>query len=72
MERGLEKAEQQFIGFVHAKEGYNLISLVEAMGLTEDEWDRLRLETGLLDNQVEEIDDFFTHKDNNFIKLKID
>ena len=31
-------AEQQLFGFLHAKRGYSLISLIEGMGLTEKEW----------------------------------
>lgn len=33
-----ELAIQQLIGFAHARDGYDVQSLAESMGLTGDEW----------------------------------
>lgn len=38
MANKIDLAEQQLVGFRHAKDGYSLISLIEAMGLTKKEW----------------------------------
>lgn len=40
--RAMRDAVQQLTGFVHARSGYNLIRLVEEMGLTKKEWSVLR------------------------------
>lgn len=34
-------AEQQLLGFFHAKRGYSLIELISNMGLTKKEWDEI-------------------------------
>lgn len=38
----LEKADAQFTGWVHRDLGGNLLSLVESMGLTLGEWQKLK------------------------------
>jgi len=54
----LVKAEQQLIGFVHAVKGYSVISLVEEMGLTLDEW--CKLDVSFLPKQyLEEVTQYF-------------
>ena len=56
----IKKAEQQFLGFVHAKRGYDIISLVEAMALTEDEWYEIETDSiGLSNDEIREIDNYF-------------
>lgn len=42
MDIQIEKAEQQLIGFIHAKSGYDLKSLISGMGLTVDEWEKIK------------------------------
>jgi len=62
MEKSLQMAEQQFIGFRHAQQGYSLIELIKAMGLTHKEWVYLKEITGLpclTSDQKIEIDNFF-------------
>jgi len=58
----VEKAEQQLTGFIHAKRGYNLTTLVDSMGLTEKEWNNIKFNAsilGLNENEVSEIDEYF-------------
>lgn len=43
-EIALEKAEQQLYGYSQAQKGTTLIELIEAMGLTEEEWKQLKIE----------------------------
>jgi len=42
MNADLEKAEQQLTGFAHAYQGFDIVSLIEAMALREEEWAQLR------------------------------
>lgn len=35
-------AEQQLVGFKYAQNGYSLISLINSMGLSSEEWKRLK------------------------------
>lgn len=49
-ERGknqLALAEAQFLGFIHGRDGYDIKSLVSAMGLTTNEWKSLLKEYSL-------------------------
>lgn len=39
MSKQTDLAEAQLLGYKHGKQGYYLKSLVEAMGLTEKEWE---------------------------------
>ena len=41
-EMAIEKAEQQLLGFKHGKQGYDLTSLIESMGLTLKEWEVMK------------------------------
>ena len=60
---GIKLAEQQFTGYTHAKRGYGLIKLVESMGLTKKEWDKVdKIFTGLTGREVKEIDAYFDDK----------
>ncbi len=38
----LDKAEAQLLGFYHAKQGYDVISLIESMGLSSNEWEAIK------------------------------
>ncbi len=58
----IDLAEQQLLGYVHGKKGYYLTGLIEAMGLTNNEWEKLKSQYGLNyldDNDKKEIDDYF-------------
>lgn len=58
----IEKAEQQLTGFAHAKRGFNLVSLIQSMGLKEYEWKKIKFNAsilGLNKDEVLEIDDYF-------------
>lgn len=60
----LIKAEQQLVGYAHAKDGYNITSLISGMGLTRVEWDKLRPELNWLgEAHISEIDLFLSTED---------
>ena len=66
MTNDIDKAEQQLLGFTHAKQGYSLIDLISSMGLTKDEWKTLKADyelTYFSDNDKEEIDEYFKKKE---------
>jgi hypothetical protein len=54
-------AEHQLIGFAYSKKGYSVEQLVNEMGLTVDEWAKIKSkgETGLYDCLVGDIDGYF-------------
>lgn len=57
----LMMAEQQFVGFVHARLGGTICTLAQAMGLSQTEWEQLKAD-GMLwldDADVAEIDEMF-------------
>jgi hypothetical protein len=55
----IEKAEQQLIGFIHAKSGYDLVSLIKDMGLTADEWEKIKSNGMHIPNEMRsEIDEY--------------
>ncbi len=61
----LDMAEQQLYGWHAAQHGEKLDTLVEAMGLKEDEWIRLGNNGSisyLADGEVDEIDNYFANK----------
>ncbi len=58
----LQLAEQQFIGFVHAKQGYDAASLVEDMGLKENEWIIIKIGLTIPESIMNEVDDHFKNK----------
>lgn len=55
----IEKARQQLTGFVHAMDGFDVISLVESMGLQDFEWEEIRNECWLPLEIVEVVDNYF-------------
>ena len=60
MDRNIELAEQQLTGFHHAAEGYDIVSLVEAMGLRAEEWGQLKDNIPwLAEKYVKQIDEHF-------------
>jgi|JI7StandDraft_1071085.scaffolds.fasta_scaffold1102947_2 hypothetical protein len=60
----IEYAESQFVGFFHAKKGFDIKSLCESMGLTKKEWDKIRRTMGsyFSPSDCEEIDAIFNEK----------
>lgn len=56
----IEFAEQQFIGYFHAKEGYGLMELINAMGLTKHEWDLIKpdISQHMTNDEVNEIENY--------------
>ena len=58
----LDMAEQQLLGFYHAKQGFSLRDLVESMGLEKSEWKEMKV-NGMVDyldsTTREEIDSLF-------------
>ena len=57
MENFTRLAGAQLIGFAHAKQGYDIESLVRSMGLQPEEWEELKEEDiGLTDAQKKEIE----------------
>ena len=60
MPREIDLSEQQILGYVHAKRGFCLTSLVEAMALKKVEWETIKREvTYLTKAEVDEIDNYF-------------
>jgi aspartate carbamoyltransferase regulatory subunit len=57
MNRELLCAVHQLIGFAHAKQGYDLISLIQSMGLKKKEWDKMSIV--LPKEMIEQIDEYF-------------
>jgi len=58
----IEKAESQLLGFKHGQSGYDLLSLVESMGLTKQEWKILKKDYALgymSERDKERVDKFF-------------
>ncbi len=62
-ELNLHKADQQLIGFAHARRGYQINSLAEEMGLTKKEWEVLKKDFLVLyyltDEEVQDLEDYF-------------
>lgn len=61
MKTATQFAEQQLLGYLHAKRGYDLIALIEAMGLSEKEWIEINKEANLdiTDEEKEEVEEHF-------------
>lgn len=59
----LKLAEQQLTGYVHAARGYSLRDLVINMGMTKQEWEKLReseiVKNILSSSEFFELDDMF-------------
>jgi hypothetical protein len=55
-------AEQQFVGYFHAKRGYGLLDLIENMGLSKKEWLEISKTSNLdiTDQEREEIEEHFS------------
>lgn len=63
----LDMAEQQIYGWHSAKQGETLLILVNAMGLTSDEWKILKddgVVNYLTSEQCTEIDEYFDNQYN--------
>lgn len=58
----LEMAEQQLLGFAHAKAGYSVVDLADAMGLTKKEWDVLQDIVSLSLSDKNELNEHFSRK----------
>jgi len=54
-----ERALQQFIGFHHASMGLSIESLVEAMGLTVEEWEILRTDCIFTENDLKALNKYW-------------
>ncbi len=57
----IQFAEQQLIGYLHAKRGYGLEDLIISMGLSLDEWKEIKEKSNLdiTDEEREEIEEHF-------------
>jgi hypothetical protein len=60
----LEMAEQQLLGFAHAKQGFSVADLVDAMGLSEDEWNELHKQgqTHVNESDWNEVENYFAER----------
>jgi len=58
-----ERAIQQFIGFHHASMGLPIESLVQAMGLTAEEWEVIRTDCIFTENDLKTLDKYFYGED---------
>lgn len=56
----LEMAEQQLLGYAHAKAGYGVVQLAEAMGLTRREWSTLQDKVNLSLSDKNELNEYFS------------
>ena len=63
MSKKLELANQQFLGYFNGK-WKQLIGMVEAMGLTKKEWEKLKSDYSLYldDEDVKEVNEFFENQ----------
>lgn len=59
----LDLANAQLLGYYHAKRGYSILSLINSMGLTKGEWEKIKkYELDYMNRiDIEEIDDYFEH-----------
>lgn len=60
----IDVAIGQLIGYTHAKRGGGIIELVQAMGLTPDEWEVIKANNPSYLNQFEKLDIEKHFKDN--------
>ena len=61
MAKLIDYAEQQLLGYSHAKQGYSIRDLVIAMGLTKKEWETLKKNDSvdyLTKDEKSEIDEY--------------
>jgi len=63
MSKNLDLANQQFLGYFNGK-WRQLIGMVEAMGLTAKEWEKLKSDYSLYldEDDIEEVNQFFESK----------
>lgn len=61
MANRLDLADAQFIGYIHAKAGDGIISLVKGMGLTKKEWEKWKENylAILSEEAIQDIDEYF-------------
>lgn len=61
MNTKIDLAEQQLLGYAHAKRGYSLIDLITSMGLTIKEWEVIKKDypNYLNEDETAEIEDYF-------------
>lgn len=57
-------AEQQLLGYFHAKRGYGLIDLIINMGLSRSEWNEIKQKSNLdiTDAEMQEVENHFSKK----------
>ena len=55
----IEFAEQQLVGFAHARAGYDVEQLAESMGLTKHEWEVLKDRVRLSPHDENYLDAYF-------------
>lgn len=55
-------AEQQLLGYFHAKRGYGLIDLIVNMGLSKNEWKQIKSKSNLdiTDAEMQEVEEHFS------------
>lgn len=58
----LEMAEQQLVGFAHARAGHDVEQLAESMGLTQREWDALKDKVRLSERDERDLDAYFERR----------
>ena len=60
-ENMLELALAQFTGYHLGNRGYDISELVSSMGLTEEEWKKVKKEedTNLDEDEIEEVNEYF-------------
>lgn len=58
----LEMAEQQLVGFAHAKAGHSVEQLADGMGLTAKEWDALKDKVRLSVSDERDLDAYFERR----------
>lgn len=58
----LEYAENRFVGFFHAKKGYDIKALADSMGLTKSEWEKIKrtMASYFSQEDIQDIDSLFS------------
>lgn len=52
-------AEAQLIGYMMASKGHDIITLIEEMGITKQEWEKLRVMVNLKNTDIFSVDKHF-------------
>lgn len=55
----IKLAEAQLTGFAHGSKGFSVTDLAKSMNLTKKEWEKLRLNSGLKQSDVDDLDALF-------------